>query len=246
MNLSDHRTIHFPGRSTGPRQCGTACERVLRRLFRRTLTGRVIAVAALIAAAHAPAPLRAAELASLDPSAIKRAQPLPPPLVRETYETYDVPGTSVPELRAGLRRSGVRMKDGSIYDAQTSWAVRWEYDYDSSPAGCAVDDFRAYVDVNIRYPRWVSDDEAPTPVSEAWDSYLHSLIRHEQGHRDIAVAAASAMTRSISQLPPAATCADLDRAVGDLGRSFMKRLSLEQQRYDTDTDHGAVQGAFLN
>jgi predicted secreted Zn-dependent protease len=54
------------------------------------------------------------------------------------------------------------------------------------------------------------------------------------------------MTRSISQLPPAATCADLDRAVGDLGRSFMKRLSLEQQGYDADTDHGAVQGAVLN
>jgi predicted secreted Zn-dependent protease len=198
-----------------------------------------------MAAAHAPAASHAVEMASLDPSAIKRAQPLPEPLVRETYETYDVRGMNIPELRAGLRQSGIRMQDGNTYDALTSWAVRWEYDYESSSAGCTVDDFRAHVDVTIRYPRWVSDNEAPAPTAEAWDSYLNSLIRHEQGHRDIAVAAADAMTRSISKLPPAATCADLDRAVEDLGRSFMKRLCLEQQAYDADTDHGVVQGAVL-
>jgi predicted secreted Zn-dependent protease len=165
--------------------------------------------------------------------------------VRETYDTYDVHGTSIAELRAGLRRNGIRMNDGSTYDALTSWVVRWEYDYDRTINTCSVDDFRAVVDVTIRYPRWISDDDTPLPLTDTWDDYLHSLIRHEQGHRDIAVAAADALTRSVSALSPAATCADLDRTVEALGRSFMKRLSREQVAYDTATDHGAMQGAVL-
>jgi predicted secreted Zn-dependent protease len=245
MPLFERTATTLSGNTAAPKQFCAIVGGLLCCAFRSRAVGRVIAVAALMAAAHAPAVSRSAELASLDPAAVKRVHPLPEPLVRETYDTYDVQGASLPELRAGLRQSGIRMKDGSTYDALTSWAVRWEYDYESSSAGCTVDDFRVYVDVTIRYPRWVSDDEAPAPLADAWDSYLHSLIRHEQGHRDLAVAAADAMTRSISKLPPAATCSELDRSVDALGRSFMKRLSLEQLAYDADTDHGAAQGAVL-
>jgi predicted secreted Zn-dependent protease len=213
--------------------------------FRRTVAGRILAVAALIAAAHAPETARATELASLKFTVVHPAQRWSSaPRVRETYDTYNVHGTSIPELRAGLSRNGVRMNNGDIYDALTSWDVKWEYDYDRSHGGCSVDDFRAVVDITIRYPRWVSND-APAPLADAWDAYLHSLIQHEQVHRDIAVAAADGLIRAATTLPPAATCADLDRAVEALGRSFMKQLTLDQQAYDAETSHGAMQGAVL-
>ncbi len=219
---------------------------LLRRAFRRPVTGRVLAVAALMAAAHVPATAQATELASLNVTVVRPAQSWSTaPLVRETYATYNVHGASIPELRAGLRRNGVRMNDGSIYDALTSWDVSWEYDYDRADGDCSVDEFRAVVDVTIRYPRLVSDDDAPVSLTDAWDAYLHSLIRHEQGHRDIAVAAVDGLIRAVTALPPVATCADLDRSVEALGRSFMDRLRLDQQAYDAETGHGAMQGAIL-
>jgi predicted secreted Zn-dependent protease len=224
----------------------TAVTGLLRCAFRSPVTGRVLAVAALMAAVHAPASARATELASLSVTLVRPAQPWSSaPLVRETYATYNVRGANILELRAGLLRSGVRMNDGVTYDALTSWDVYWEYDYDRSAGGCSVDEFRAVVDVTIRYPRWVSADNAPASLTDAWDAYLHSLIRHEQGHRDIAVAAADRLIRAVTALPPAAACADLDRSVGALGRSCMDRLRLDQQAYDAETGHGAMQGAVL-
>ena len=247
MLMSDLVSTDLPATDAAPQPmfC-SAIAGFLLCAFRRPVTGRVLAVAVLMAAAHAPETARATELASLNFTVVHPAQPRSSaPLVRETYDTYNVHGTSIPELRAGLRRSGVRMNNGDMYDALTSWNVRWEYDYDRSPAGCSVDDFRALVDVIIRYPRWVPNDDAPAPLADAWDAYLHSLIRHEQGHRDIAVAAADGLIRAAAALPPAATCVDLDRAVEALGRSFMKQLTLDQQAYDAETSHGTMQGAVL-
>jgi predicted secreted Zn-dependent protease len=247
MHMSDHLSTNLPATNTAPQQmfCASVAG-LLFCVFRRPVARRVLAVAALIAAAHAPETARATELASLNFTVIHPAQRWSSaPRVRETYDTYNVHGTSIPELRAGLSRNGVRMNNGDIYDALTSWDVKWEYDYDRSHGGCSVDDFRAVVDVTIRYPRWVSNDDAPAPLTDAWDAYLRGLIQHEQAHRDIAVAAADGLIRAATALPPAAACADLDRAVEALGRSFMKQLTLAQQAYDAETSHGALQGAVL-
>ena len=247
LNMFDLLSAGLPAPNTAQQSmfCATVT-RFLLRAFRRPVAVRVLAVAALIAAALAPETAQATELASLNFTVFRPAQRWSSaPFIRETYDTYTVRGTSIPELRAGLSRNGVRMNNGDIYDALTSWDVKWEYDYDRSSGACSVDDFRAVVDVTIRYPRWVSKDNAPTQLAEAWDTYLHSLIRHEQDHRDIAVSAAERLIRAATALPPAATCADLDRAVEALGRSFMKQLSLEQQAYDAETCHGVMQGAVL-
>jgi predicted secreted Zn-dependent protease len=249
MHMSDLLSTDFPATDAAPQPQPMFCAVIsgfLLCAFRRPVAGRILAVAALFAAMHAPETARAMELASLKFTVVHPAQRWSSaPLVRETYDTYNVNGTSIPELRAGLHRNGVRMNNGDIYDALTSWDVKWEYDYDRSHGGCSVDDFRAVVDVTIRYPRWVSNDDAPAPLADAWGAYLHSLIQHEQGHRDIAVAAADGLIRAATALPPAATCADLDRAVEVLGQSFMKRLTLDQQTYDAETSHGAMQGAVL-
>jgi predicted secreted Zn-dependent protease len=248
MPMSDSLSTTLPATSTEPRLMFIAAlAGLLRRAFRLPVVGRVLTVATLMAATHAPATARAEALASLEVSVLRPAQPRPSaPIVREIYDTYDVRGTSIPELRSGLRRHGIRMNDGKTYDALTSWDIRWEYDYDRPPGSCSVDNFRAFVNVTILYPRWVADEnDDPVLLSDTWDAYLHSLIRHEQGHRDIAVATADGLIRAVTALPPAATCADLDRAVAALARSFMKRLNLDQQAYDAETGHGTMQGAVL-
>ena len=247
MHMSDLLSTELPETDAAPQPMFCAAiAGFIRCAFRRPVAGRILAVAALMAAAHAPGTARATELASLNFTVVHPAQRWSSaPLVRETYDTYNVHGTSIPELCACLSRNGVRMNNGDIYDALTSWDVKWEYDYDRSPGGCSVDDFRAVVDVTIRYPRWVSNDDAPAPLANAWDAFLHSLIQHEQVHRDIAVAAADGLIRAATAIPPAATCADLDQAVEALGRSFMKQLTLDQQAYDAETSHGAMQGAVL-
>ncbi len=68
---------------------------------------------------------------------------------------------------------------------------------------------------------------------------------HERGHRDLAVAAAEELSRAVGELPPARTCADLDKEVQDLSRLKMKSLNEDEKAYDLYTDHGKKQGAVF-
>jgi predicted secreted Zn-dependent protease len=70
-------------------------------------------------------------------------------------------------------------------------------------------------------------------------------MMHEQGHRDRAVEAATELTRSVAELPPAGTCTELDREVQKLYRARMEKLLKDQEEYDDMTNHGIAQGAVF-
>ena len=53
---------------------------------------------------------------------------------------------------------------------------------------------------------------------------MDRLMMHEQGHRDKAVEAATELTRAVAELPPALTCAALDRELDKLFRTRMDIL----------------------
>lgn len=168
-----------------------------------------------------------------------------PPVVKETYEYYEIEGNSEDQLRSEMCRNGCKWKDGRTYDSVTNWHVKWDYDYDRTPQTCSADSFRATVDITFRYPKWVRTDDVPGPLAAKWDSYMKSLVEHETGHRDMAVEAATELSRAVAGLPPAPTCAELDRAVRSLCHDRLKKLNAEAQEYDEATRHGSVQGAVF-
>jgi predicted secreted Zn-dependent protease len=91
----------------------------------------------------------------------------------------------------------------------------------------------------------VRADDAPDRLVEKWDGYLQNLIKHEEGHRDMAVEASAEFTRAVAALPPAPTCDELDHNVRTLSRAIMKKLNADQKEYDACTCHGATQGAVF-
>jgi predicted secreted Zn-dependent protease len=168
-----------------------------------------------------------------------------PPVVKETYEYYEIKGNSEDQLRSEMCRNGCKWKDGKIYDSITSWHVKWAYDYDRSPDTCSAKSFKVFVDVAFRYPKWVRTDDVPGQLVAKWDRYMNSLVEHETGHRDMAVEAAAELARDVAGLPPAPTCEELDRAVKSLCRERLNRLNDGAKEYDEATRHGSVQGAIF-
>jgi predicted secreted Zn-dependent protease len=168
-----------------------------------------------------------------------------PPVVKETYEYYEIKGNSEDQLRSEMCRNGCKWKDGKTYDSVTNWHVMWDYDYDRSPESCSAKSFKVFIDVNFRYPKWVRPDDVPGPLSAKWELYMNSLVEHETGHRDMAVDAAAELARDVAGLPASPTCAELDRAVKSLCRERLNKLSDDAKEYDEVTRHGSSQGAVF-
>jgi predicted secreted Zn-dependent protease len=123
--------------------------------------------------------------------------------------------------------------------------VKLDYGYDRAPRACTADSIRVTIAINIRYPKWVRTDDAPQPLVEKWDGYMKNLIMHENGHRDMAVEAAAELSRAVAALPPASSCAELDRDVRALSRERMEKLNADEKGYDETTSHGKTQGAVF-
>jgi predicted secreted Zn-dependent protease len=168
-----------------------------------------------------------------------------PPTVTEQYEYYEISGNSEKELRNQMCRNGCTFNDGKKYDSITTWHVKLDYGYDRAPRACTADSIRVTIAINIRYPKWVRTDDAPQPLVEKWDGYMKNLIMHENGHRDMAVEAAAELSRAVAALPPASSCAELDRDVRALSRERMEKLNADETGYDETTSHGKTQGAVF-
>lgn len=167
------------------------------------------------------------------------------PAVTEKYEYYEIRGNDARELRRQMKKNGTKWDDGKTYDSVTSWNVRWDYDYHCGGPGCTVDSFKTKVNITFRYPKWVRAEDASSELIEKWDRYMKNLVLHEKGHADMAVQAAAELGRAVSELPPAPSRADLDRAVKTLARDWNAKLSSDQRAYDAATTHGRSQGAVF-
>jgi predicted secreted Zn-dependent protease len=167
------------------------------------------------------------------------------PLVTEKYEYYEIKGNTEKELRGQMCRNGCTVNDGKRYDSVTSWRWKLNYGYDRTPQACTAESFNVALVIIYRYPKWVQSDGAPQPLVDKWDGFMKNLVTHEIGHRDLAVEAAAELSRVLAALPPAHSCADLDREVQALGRERMEKLNADQKSYDETTVHGKSQGAVF-
>jgi predicted secreted Zn-dependent protease len=183
------------------------------------------------------------ELASIDKEHSLRKYH--PPKVIEKNEYYEIRGKSEKGLRNQMCQNGCTWDDGRKYDSVTSWYWTWDYGSDRASQTCSTDDFSVTLEITIRYPKWVRTGEAPQPLVDKWDGYMKNLTMHEQGHRDRVVDAAAEFSRAVARLPRALSCGERDRQVRALSSEIMAQLNTAQQEYDSDTSHGATQGALF-
>lgn len=167
------------------------------------------------------------------------------PVVTEKYEYYDIAGSNEKEMRLQMSKNGTKWDDGKVYNALTTWNVKWDYDYNCTAKGCTPDLFKARVAITFRYPRWNRPAGAPEPLATKWETYMANLIFHENGHRDMAVEQTAALAAAVEQLPPAPSRAELDRRIETLVNDRMAKMNADEKEYDVVTIHGATQGAVF-
>jgi predicted secreted Zn-dependent protease len=167
------------------------------------------------------------------------------PVIHDDIEYLDVTGNSKRELIEALDRLSVPDDTGKRFYGHTHWELRWNYNVASEGAECRVTAVTATLDMTMSLPRWDPPRNADPALVRTWNAFVAGLREHEEGHRDIALAAAQEITRRIEAIPPAANCAKLKRTVGIRANSLLDEYREKGRRYDKATDHGRAQGAVL-
>lgn len=186
------------------------------------------------------------EIASIDRKSVgPELKKFIPPAVTERYEYYEITGAHEQELRDQLSKKGIKWDDGKRYDSVTRWRMWWEYGEGGAREACSPDSFRVHLEITYLLPRWTGMDRAAGQLEEKWNSYMQNMVRHEQGHRDIAKDAAAAFYRTAARLPLDLACAERDRELKALSLEMLAQLNSDQYEYDCATGHGVTQGAVF-
>jgi predicted secreted Zn-dependent protease len=160
-------------------------------------------------------------------------------------ETYTVAGSRLDQLQRAVMLLGPRRK-GAVHPAFTDWEVRWSYAPERGPFGVRVADPEVVAEVTCTLPAWRSPSSAPADLVSHWAGYVDALERHEQGHIDLARAAATAIHEALRTLPPCATEAALLAAAEATVAAALAEIRAREHAYDEATGHGAAQGVSLD
>lgn len=177
------------------------------------------------------------------------ATPSPNPAIHNTRAVhyYDIQGSNASELRQQMSILGPPDADSrKIFDARTDWEIAWRFYYQNSLSGdCSI--ARAEVDVNLTFtfPRWLTPAEVSPDLLQKWEAYQRALTAHEEHHAELALAGGEAIYNAILAVPPAAACPDLENSANAAARQTFNQIQAQQAEYDSETNHGATQGAVF-
>ncbi len=177
-------------------------------------------------------------------AAAPSATPAPDDVAVHTdYVYYPITGSTAEELRTEMDHLGPTDPDGTHHDAYTQWHVTWRYAYSTLDDRCTIGPIQVSVQVTFTLPQWEPPPDAPPELIDRWNAYLDALRRHENGHREIGMAAGQAIYQALGRLPSYAACDELERTADAAGEQILDQHRQRELDYDQATNHGATQGA---
>ncbi len=144
---------------------------------------------------------------------------------------YEVEGKDFPALPGGSHGS-------------TTWSVSYRYTARTESSACVIDSVTTKLEGTMTIPNWAGAGSAPSGAQARWSRYISALRTHEMGHMQIGRKFEIAVKNSLMKMR-AASCGELE---GESRRRFdalLEDYRRIERDYDTQTRHGATQGAYL-
>ena len=165
------------------------------------------------------------------------------PTVRADLDVrrYTVAGRTAAEVHRSMGDGGPTL-DGTTYFGMTASEIGVRFRAVEADGGCRLDAVEVDLDLTMTLPAWEPAGPTDYALRRDWARFESALRRHEDGHRDRAVAGAQAVADALAGVR-AATCAEADAEGQRRVREAQDRTAAEQRRYDDATDHGRTEGA---
>jgi predicted secreted Zn-dependent protease len=165
------------------------------------------------------------------------------PSIRDSVDYRDVSGDTETALVAALKGSASADSAGDRFFAHTHWRLTWNFRVESGNGSCRLASATTELDVDMTLPRWDAPPSASPELVKRWNTFMKALRKHEDGHRDIAVAAANAIEKHAVKAAPETSCEMLKKTLSQIADSTLHEYRDRENSYDTTTMHGRTQGA---
>jgi predicted secreted Zn-dependent protease len=157
---------------------------------------------------------------------------------------YPVAGSSIRDLQSQMRANGPH-DDAGAYAGYTHNSTYWHIRWQESGGSCSVTNVAVATYDTVTLPAWSPPPNADSALMAEWSRFVTMLGRHEEGHRDIAIAGAGEIARTLAMLSPQASCADLAASANAQGQAILASIGTRQKQYDEETSHGQRRGTML-
>jgi predicted secreted Zn-dependent protease len=160
--------------------------------------------------------------------------------VVEKPRYYNVYGQTTDQISQQLTQCSP-----ASYFAKTNYNMNWAYSTKGIANGkCAISQVRVGMHIVVQYPMWQDGGSASDSVRSQWQKLSTSLAVHEQGHVTRNIQTAQSLVSSLRAIQPAG-CAAIKAKAASIVADHYARLRASHTSYDTETNHGQTQGAWL-
>lgn len=164
--------------------------------------------------------------------------------VIENIEAYEINPRSLEQLVPSLNNASPVRENNKVFHAHTKTHVSWRFWWDSQPHRCKITKTSTTVTINYDLPKLESGC-CSASIMDVWNQYYPALLKHEQGHGQIAIDAAEEIERVLLGMPAFEQCKNLEQEANKRAEAVLERFRPEHQTYDGKTGHGRTEGAYI-
>ena len=149
------------------------------------------------------------------------------------YSGYQVNGLTAQDIWRDIGRKGPHQLERGLY-AQAEAEIRfgWTVAFASGEGSCRVKSSMVKIDVNILLPKWADEARGSRELRAAWKSYIAEVRKHEDHHKEIALAAAHQIDKAIMAAPAHRTCRSLERYIKVQTDDILQQERAQQAHFD--------------
>ncbi len=161
--------------------------------------------------------------------------------------TYTVSGKTISELSRSLEANAQPdpHEAGTRYYANTKWYLSAHWSWKDTSSGCVVGRSDISIALTMTLPALATTKGVPADVLTRWNTFIGNTQTHEEGHVRLAQQGARDYQRELGNFPTTSNCTLLQ---SQLSRLFDREFAAIDQAnvdYDTQTQHGLMQGAVF-
>lgn len=126
------------------------------------------------------------------------------PIVKTSFKSYSVPGTSAYDLLSYMQRNGPHA-NGARALATTAASFRYQADAHTSN-GCKLKNFRVSTNFVITLPKATNSSSMPPSVRKRWGQFVKHARWHENRHKAIWIGCAKRIEQAASSMGTQSSC----------------------------------------
>ena len=131
------------------------------------------------------------------------------PKVQIEYKFYDIYPIDRMDLGQQVFQKTPIRYNGKKFAGLTQWRVFWRFNYQKTNKGCRIDRISSNLAVKYTMPRISQKYKINTKVRISFNAYYAALLKHEEGHKDLALEAAKEIEQKLLSIGTFKSCTNM-------------------------------------